>query len=120
MTSLAQLQVELPEGFRISPQQRRVWVVSERYPQVPFAAQCHVRIIGPLNVERLNKAISSLRKTHEILRTRFVLLPGTRVPVQVIGDEVKGLDQHVHAVGPEVGSIAETLWKQAGRARADA
>jgi amino acid adenylation domain-containing protein len=120
MTSLAQLQVELPEGFRISPQQRRVWVVSERYPQVPFAAQCHVRIIGPLNVERLNKTISSLRKTHEILRTRFVLLPGTRVPVQVIGDEVMGLDQHVHAVGPEVESIAESLWQQAGRARADA
>ena len=127
MTSTAQLQVESPEGFRISPQQRRVWEVSERYPQVPFAAQCHVRIIGPLNVERLDKAIHSLRRTHEILRTRFVLLPGTRVPVQVIGENVTGLDQKLDlqhqssaAVELELERIAETLWKQAGTARADA
>ena len=127
MTSTAQLQVESPEGFRISPQQRRVWEVSERHPQVPFAAQCHVRIIGPLNVERLDKAIHSLRRTHEILRTRFVLLPGTRVPVQVIGENVTGLDQKLDlqhqssaAVELELERIAETLWKQAGTTHADA
>lgn len=121
MTSTAQLQVESSEGFRISPQQRRVWGVSERYPQVPFAAQCYVRIMGPLNVDSLDEAIRSLRGTHEILRTRFVLPPGTRAPVQVIGDELTGLDQHRSSVEvePEIKSIAEALWKQTGSAGLD-
>lgn len=126
MNSSVQLQVESAEGFRISPQQRRLWGLMERYPRVSFAAQCHVRITGPLNVDRLDKAILSLRRTHEILRTRFVFLPGTKVPVQVIGDDFTGLDQRFDlknrscaGVKTEVESIADSLWEQAGRAGED-
>lgn len=126
MTSTAQLPVESPEGFRISPQQRRLWRLIERYPGIPFAAQCHVRIIGPLNVDRLDNAILDLRKTHEILRTRLVLLPGSGMPVQVIGDQLAGLDERFDVkdrssveADSQIGSIAGTLWNQAQRAGED-
>jgi amino acid adenylation domain-containing protein len=120
MTSIAQLQVESPEGFRISPQQRRLWRLIQQNPQVAFCAQCHVRITGPLNAERLDQAVRSLRSTHEILRTRFVLLPGTKAPVQVIGEVATGLnEQRSMAVETEVESIAEALRNQAQSAAAD-
>src|SRR5438309_6096338 len=93
MNSTAQLQVESPEGFRISPQQRRLWGLIQQNPQVAFCAQCHVRITGPLDAQRLDEAVRTLRSTHEILRTEFVLLPGTRTPVQVIGEVVTGLNE---------------------------
>jgi amino acid adenylation domain-containing protein len=126
MSSAAQLPVESFEGFRISPQQRKLWRLMERHPYAAFAAQCRVRITGPLNMEKFDKAILLIRRTHEILRTRFVLLPDTRFPVQVIAEEFKGLDQqcelsHQSAaeVKSEVDSIAEALWKQAQTANED-
>jgi len=120
MNSTAQFQVESPEGFRISPQQRRLWSLMEQYPQVAFAAQCRVTIAGPLEVERLDHAIRHLRSTYEILRTRFVLLPGTRAPMQSVGDAVIGLDQRLSvAVEEEVDSVAEMLLKQAQDAAED-
>lgn len=114
MTSTAQLQLESPEGFRISPQQKRLWGLIQQNPQASFGAQCHVSIIGPLDTGKLDQAIRRLRSTHEILRTRFVLLPGTRVPVQVIEDGVMGLNQQRQvAVESEVQAIAATLWRNA-------
>src|SRR5215469_9179648 len=120
MTSAAQLPVESFEGFRISPQQRGLWRLMERHPYAAFAAQYRVRITGPLNIEKLDRAILLLRETHEILRTRFVLLPDTRVPVQVIAEEIRGLDQQCELrnqsaaeVKLEVDSIAQALWKRA-------
>jgi amino acid adenylation domain-containing protein len=120
MTSIAQLQVESPEGFRISPQQRRLWGLIEQNPQVPFYVQCHVRITGPLKAERLDQAVRSLRSTHEILRTRFMLVPGTKAPVQVIGDVAAGLNEQ-QSVPDEsaVESIAEMLRNQSRYTAAD-
>ncbi|MBZ5490386.1 MAG: amino acid adenylation domain-containing protein [Acidobacteriia bacterium] len=120
MTSTAQLQVESPEGFRVSPQQRRLWGFIQQNPQVAFCAQCHVRITGPLSAERLDEAIRSLRSMHEILRTRFVVLPGTKAPVQVIGDVAAGLnEQRSVALESAVESIAEVLRDQARYTAAD-
>jgi amino acid adenylation domain-containing protein len=111
MTSTAQLQLESPpEGFRISPQQKRLWEAIQQSPRGLFGAQCYVRIIGPLDTRRLDQSIRRLQGAHEILRTRFVLLPGTRVPVQVIENGVAGLSKPRQvAVESEVESIAETL-----------
>lgn len=120
MTSTAQLQVESPEGFRISPQQRRLWGVIQQNPQVAFCAQCHVRITGPLNAQRLDQAVRTLRSTHEILRTQFVLLTGTKAPVQVIGEVATGLnEQRSVAAESAVEEIAETLRNQARYIAAD-
>ena len=73
---------EIIQGYRLSPQQRRLWLLR----QFDRAAQCAVRIDGELNVESLRQAISQVVSQQEILRTTFKLLPGMTIPVQVISD----------------------------------
>ena len=74
------------EGFRLSPQQERLWLrqPTTRGPQL--TAQAVVRIDGPLDHAVLDAAVAHLVGRHEILRTGFHCLPGMRVPLQVIGD----------------------------------
>jgi amino acid adenylation domain-containing protein len=118
---MAQLPVESVEGFRLSPQQRRLWRMMERHPRISFAAQVRVVISGPLDSDRLDSAVLTVRRSHEILRTRFVSLPGAGIPVQVINDEMSGLGQRLNlansnpaSAGLELESIAAALWNKAG------
>jgi len=74
---------EIIQGYRLSPQQRRLWLLR----QFDRAAQCAVRIDGELKIETLQQAISQVVSQHEILRTTFRLLPGMSIPVQVISDD---------------------------------
>lgn len=73
---------ELIEGYRLSPQQRRLWAsgLSDR------SAVCAVRIKGELDTEALREAIGQVVSRHEILRTTFKVLPGMTLPVQVVSD----------------------------------
>jgi len=73
---------QIIDGYRLSPQQRRLWLLrqSER------SALCAVRIDGELNVEALRHAIREVVSQQESLRTTFKLLPGMTIPVQVISD----------------------------------
>lgn len=73
---------EAIQGYRLSPQQRRLWAVglSDR------SAVCAVRIKGELDTEALREAIGQVVSRHEILRTTFKLLPGMTLPVQVVSD----------------------------------
>src|SRR5690348_2235409 len=74
---------EFIQGYRLSPQQRRLWLLR----QFDHAAWCAVRTDGELNVETLRRAIHQVVSQQEILRTTFKLLPGMTIPVQVISDE---------------------------------
>jgi amino acid adenylation domain-containing protein/non-ribosomal peptide synthase protein (TIGR01720 family) len=74
---------EIIQGYRLSPQQRRLWLLR----QFDRTAQCAVRIDGELNVETLRQVISNVISQQEILRTTFKLLPGMTIPVQVISDD---------------------------------
>lgn len=71
------------EGFRISPQQRRLWSLDE----VP-AATAEVRVEGPLDRQRLAHAARWLAQRHEILRTAFRRDGGLAMPVQVVLDDL--------------------------------
>ncbi len=73
---------EIIEGYRLSPQQKRLWILglSDR------TALCAVRIEGNLNVESWQRAILQVVSKQESLRTTFKLLPGMTIPVQVISD----------------------------------
>src|SRR6185295_18863927 len=70
------------EGYRLSPQQRRVWMLGLS----DHAATCVAQIKGELDTARLREAIRQVVARHEILRTTFKLLPGMTLPVQVILD----------------------------------
>lgn len=84
---------QVAEGFRLSPQQRRVWHLYESHPFAEFGCQCTVWIPGPLDCAQLDKAIRRVAAQHEILRTDFAVLEGSSVPVQIVHDSASGLDE---------------------------
>ena len=74
------------------------------------------RLIGPLNVPALQKALDGIVARHEALRTTFVVVGG--VPVQVIGDpcpvELKITDLS-HECGDRDGTVERLLNEEAIR-----
>ena len=72
------------EGYQLSPQQRRIWLLQHADGGHAYRAQSAVLLEGEINVETLKAAITDVVNRHEILRTTFHLLPGMTVPLQVI------------------------------------
>jgi amino acid adenylation domain-containing protein len=75
--------VERLEGFRLSPQQRRLWRLMEANGSAPFRARCLLRLTGPAGPEAVASALARVVEHHAILRTVFERLPGMSLPVQV-------------------------------------
>ena len=78
---------EVIEGFRLSPQQERLWRLAGGSRSGPFRAFCRVRVTGRIDAEVLRAAIGRAVARHEVLRTAFELLPGMSAPLQVISGE---------------------------------
>jgi len=79
------MQTNSVEGFRLSPQQRRLWSLSGgRNGNAAYRVQCAALIEGPLATSILKSAVEEVAERHEILRTNFQNLADTNVPVQVI------------------------------------
>jgi amino acid adenylation domain-containing protein len=77
-------------GYRLSPQQRQVWLAQQRdggVRQSVYNAQCRLTLDGVLRVEDLKAAVAAVVEQHEILRTRFQRPEGMKTPVQVIDDD---------------------------------
>ncbi|HWS56475.1 MAG TPA: condensation domain-containing protein, partial [Pyrinomonadaceae bacterium] len=74
------MELERIEGYRLSPQQRRLWLLGPR----PYVSQCALLLEGPLGAQALQAALGRLAARHEALRTRFRLLPGMELPLQVV------------------------------------
>ncbi|MFJ7213483.1 amino acid adenylation domain-containing protein [Amycolatopsis sp. NPDC098790] len=72
------------EGYRLSAQQRRLWRRAET--GAPAWAQVLLAVDGPLEHDRLVRALEDVVAAHEILRTSYHRVPGVRIPVQVAGD----------------------------------
>jgi amino acid adenylation domain-containing protein/thioester reductase-like protein len=73
------------EGFRLSPQQRHLWL--QQKINGDYVAQAAFLIVGNLNIEVLQEAITAVVNCHEVLRTNFHSLPGVKIPVQVIQNQ---------------------------------
>ena len=73
------------EGFRLSPQQRRLWSLQQE--GWTGRAQCVLQLEGRLDVQALHKAVQRLVSDYEILRTTFQQPPGIKMPLQVITDQ---------------------------------
>jgi amino acid adenylation domain-containing protein len=78
------------QGFRLSPQQTRLWLTQAADVNSPYLVQCAVALEGSLDAERMLKAVGEAARRHEILRTSFQCLPGMDIPLQVICDELAG------------------------------
>jgi len=87
----------MQNGFRLSPQQRRVWRAEHVMADEVGVALCAVRISGAFVDEHWLQALRLTMQRHEILRTTFRSLPGTHMPLQYITDDAKHmLMHHVH------------------------
>ncbi len=72
------------EGFRLSPQQERLWLLGGGSAHDPYRSVGRVRITGPLDAAALAAAARAVVERHEILRTVFRTMPGMALPVQVV------------------------------------
>jgi amino acid adenylation domain-containing protein len=75
-------------GFRLSPQQERVWLLQQENP-VAYCSQLTISLVGELKTEVLRQAVARVGERHEILRTTFRRRAGLTMPFQVIGHAVQ-------------------------------
>ncbi len=80
------MQVQAIQGYRLSPQQKRLWLLQQSTDHQPYRAQCAVLIEGVLDSAALKAALEEGVSRNQILRTTFRSSYGLTVPVQVIGD----------------------------------
>jgi len=79
---------ETVEGFRLSPQQSRLWALQERDGAAPYRTRGVIAIEGDVDSARLRDALEAVAQRHEILRTEFPLLTGMGTPLQAIRDRL--------------------------------
>jgi amino acid adenylation domain-containing protein len=109
------------QGYRLSPQQRRLWSLLQG-DAAACGARCAIEIDGPLDVERLDRALSGVAARHESLRTRFDRLPGMPLPLQVVapaepGDGIRRAEYRDLSSLPAAArdELVESLWRQVPR-----
>ncbi|MCA1635273.1 MAG: amino acid adenylation domain-containing protein, partial [Acidobacteria bacterium] len=83
---------EVVEGYRPSPQQRRVWSLQRQDEArvsgaTPYRAACAIDIEGVIDLRVLRSAVSDVAERQEVLRTTFRSVRGMSFPLQVVGDE---------------------------------
>src|SRR5919108_5720462 len=81
------MQREIIGGFRLSPQQKRLWLLQEPENSA-YRSECVIFIEGDLNGELLESALEMALARHEILRTKFCCVSGMTIPLQVISEEL--------------------------------
>src|SRR5215212_6908175 len=79
------MQQEVIQGFRLSPQQERLWLLQQADGDA-YRACCAVLIEGGLNADTLIKSLERVVSRHEILRTVYRKLAEMSAPIQVITD----------------------------------
>ena len=77
-------EIEVVEGFGLSPQQKHLWGLQQVNRSQPYRAQCEILMEGALNFEVLQTALARTVQRHEIFRTTFQTLPGITDTVQVV------------------------------------
>lgn len=80
------MQKKVIRGFRLSPQQKHLWLLQQREAMLPYRAQCAIQIEGNFNRKIFETALENVLNRHEILRTTFRCLPGMDIPLQIISD----------------------------------
>jgi amino acid adenylation domain-containing protein len=73
------------QGFRLSPQQTRLWALQQA--GVANGAFCAVEIDGSLDVMALKAAVQGSINRHDSLRSHFPRLPGMKTAALVIAED---------------------------------
>src|SRR5215217_5457743 len=89
MPSMPVQPTAIVEGFRLSPQQRRLWKLQDATPGVRvFSSQLVLLLEGELRSDALRQALEKVCARHESLRMIFRRLPGVVMPVQSLEDHL--------------------------------
>ena len=98
-------------GFRLSPQQRRVWLLQQAGGPLAYHVQCASLIQGDIDAGALLAALQAVASRYEILRTAFRCVPGMSVPLQVVrGAAPPVLEvRDLRHLGPEEAAADELL-----------
>ena len=84
--NLQERQCTTIEGYRLSPQQERLWLLCGAAESTAYRVTCTVTINGCADTARIDQALRQIIRRHEILRTEFVSLKGMSVPLQTINE----------------------------------
>src|SRR5947207_2762027 len=76
---------ETIEGFRLAPQQSRIWMLQhESRDRDVYCVQCVVVVDGQLEPDSFQNALQHVVDRNEVLRTIFYHRPGIKNPLQVV------------------------------------
>ncbi|HEV2801336.1 MAG TPA: amino acid adenylation domain-containing protein [Pyrinomonadaceae bacterium] len=82
------MSAQLIEGFRLSSQQKRLWLSEpDGSSSTAYRARLTCLLEGQLDEAAFSAAVESVAARHEILRTTFQHYPGIKVPLQVIAED---------------------------------
>ncbi|HVR96269.1 MAG TPA: condensation domain-containing protein, partial [Thermoanaerobaculia bacterium] len=105
------------QGFRLSPQQRRLWSLQKEAEGFPYRARAVARIEGRLDRAALAAALEDVAARHEILRTTFPKLPGLSLPAQAIRETgaLRLEEEDLSSRAPEErDALLDLLWEELG------
>src|SRR6185369_7012262 len=71
------------EGYRLSPQQKHLWLLQQGNPDQPYRAQCCILLEGVVSRAVLRSSLQTVVDRQEILRTTFHRVAGMQFPLQV-------------------------------------
>ncbi|HEX8459641.1 MAG TPA: amino acid adenylation domain-containing protein, partial [Pyrinomonadaceae bacterium] len=102
------MSAQLIEGFRLSSQQKRLWL-SEPDSSAAYRARLTCLLEGLLDDAALKAAVQTVVARHEILRTTFQHYPGIKVPVQVISEDCSPVWRRLDLCGLDAAAQASEL-----------
>jgi hypothetical protein len=72
------------EGYRLSPQQERLWYLGGNGDASAYRSQCAALVEGKINSYLFQTAVNRVISRHEILRTKLNSMVAMSLPLQVI------------------------------------
>ena len=78
------------QGFRLSPQQLRLWKLSGGEASTVWRWRALLHLEGDLDRRAFEGALNQVMERNEILRTSFSRLPGMSLPLQVVQESSSG------------------------------
>lgn len=94
-------------GYRLSPQQKRLWGLLPPGNRNPYTAYCLASIDGDLDEQRLVNAVRNVARAHGVLRTRLRYIPGMRIPVQLVDGVEPVIEKDLEALNAKDGLTPE-------------
>ena len=82
------------EGFRLSPQQQRLWSLLKDGHAPSYRVLGAILIEGRLDLKIFEAALQGVFSRHEIFGTAFICPPATNIPLQVITSHKPSLEIH--------------------------